>query len=67
MNRRAADGRPLLQVVADYERLSAVQPAGRAGGGRASRPQYPGLKHQPGPRRRCILPPPLALAASESR
>jgi hypothetical protein len=31
------------QVVADYKRLSAVQGAGRAGDGRASRPQYPGL------------------------
>jgi hypothetical protein len=32
-----------LQVVADYTRLSAVQTAGRAGQGRASGPQYPGL------------------------
>jgi hypothetical protein len=34
----------LLQVVADYEGLSAVQAAGRAGRGRASRLQYPGLR-----------------------
>ena len=33
----------LLRVVADYTRLSAVQRPGRAGDGRASRPQYPGL------------------------
>jgi hypothetical protein len=31
----------LLQVVADYKRLSAVQGAGRTGPGRASGPQYP--------------------------
>jgi hypothetical protein len=30
----------ILQVVADYEGLSAVQAAGRAGRGRASGPQY---------------------------
>jgi len=35
--------RPLLQVVAHYMRLSAVQTACRAGDGRASGPQYPGL------------------------
>jgi len=33
----------LLQVVADYTRVSAVQVAGRAGDGRASEPQYPGV------------------------
>src|SRR4029450_11670665 len=33
----------LLQVVADYTRVSAVPGAGRAGDGRASMPQYPGL------------------------
>ena len=33
----------LLQVVADYTRLSAVQAAGRAGRGRARGPQYPGV------------------------
>lgn len=38
-----ASSRALRQVVADYKRLSAVQGAGRAGDGRASRPQYPGL------------------------
>jgi hypothetical protein len=32
-----------LQVVADYTRLCAVQTAGRAGRGRASGPQDPGL------------------------
>jgi hypothetical protein len=35
--------RRLLQVVADYTRLSAVQWPGRAGHGRASLPQYPGV------------------------
>ena len=34
----------LLQVVADYTRLSAVQAAGRAGHGRSSRPQYLGVR-----------------------
>jgi len=34
---------PLLQVVADYGRLSAVQAAGRAGHERAPGPQYSGL------------------------
>ena len=33
----------LLQVVADYTRLSAVQAAGRPGHERASKPQYPGV------------------------
>jgi hypothetical protein len=33
----------LLEVVADYKRLSAVQGAGRAGDLRASGPQYSGL------------------------
>jgi hypothetical protein len=33
----------LLQVVADYKRLNAVQAAGRAGDRRASGPQYPGV------------------------
>jgi hypothetical protein len=33
----------LLQVVADYTRLSAALAAGRAGRGRASGPQYPGV------------------------
>jgi hypothetical protein len=32
-----------LQVVADYTHVSAVPAAGRAGQGRASGPQYPGL------------------------
>ena len=32
-----------LQVVAEHTRLSAVQAAGRAGHGRASGPQYPGV------------------------
>jgi hypothetical protein len=32
-----------LQVVADYTRLSAELMAGRAGRGRASGPQYPGV------------------------
>jgi hypothetical protein len=35
--------RPLLQVVPDYKRFSAVLAAGRAGHRRASRLQYPGL------------------------
>jgi len=35
--------RRLLQVVADYTRLSAVTGAGRAGDGRASGPQDPGV------------------------
>jgi hypothetical protein len=35
--------RRLLQVVADYRRLSAALTAGYAGQGRASRPQYPGV------------------------
>jgi hypothetical protein len=34
----------LLQVVPDYERLSAVLSAGRAGHERASRLQYSGLR-----------------------
>jgi hypothetical protein len=34
---------PLFEVVADYTRLKAVQAAGRAGRGRASPPQYPGV------------------------
>jgi hypothetical protein len=34
---------PSLQVVVDYTRVSAVQVAGRAGDGRASEPQYPGV------------------------
>src|SRR4030095_859626 len=38
----------LLQVVADYTRVSAVQVAGRAGDGRASAPQYPGVSTSPG-------------------
>src|SRR5215211_328393 len=33
----------LFEVVADYTRVSAVPGAGRAGDGRASMPQYPGL------------------------
>jgi hypothetical protein len=33
----------LLQVVADYERVSAVLGAGRAGHRQASGPQYPGV------------------------
>jgi hypothetical protein len=33
----------LLQVVADYERLSAALAAGRAGHERASGPQYSGV------------------------
>jgi hypothetical protein len=40
--------RPLLQIVADYMRVSAVQVAGRAGDGRASEPQYPGVSTSPG-------------------
>jgi hypothetical protein len=40
--------RLLLQVVADYTRVSAVQVAGRAGDGRASEPQYPGVSTSPG-------------------
>jgi hypothetical protein len=36
--------RRLLQVVAEYTRLSAVQTAGRADHRQASRPQYPGLR-----------------------
>jgi hypothetical protein len=35
-------------VVADYTRVSAVQVAGRAGDGRASEPQYPGVSTSPG-------------------
>jgi hypothetical protein len=31
------------QVIPDYQRLSAVLGAGRAGGGRASGPHYPGI------------------------
>jgi hypothetical protein len=38
----------LLEVVADYTRVSAVQVAGRAGDGRASEPQYPGVSTSPG-------------------
>jgi hypothetical protein len=38
---------PLLQVVADYTRLNAVLAAGRAGRGRASGPQYPGVGLRP--------------------
>jgi hypothetical protein len=38
---------PLLQVVADYKRLSAVQSADHAGDGRASGPQYPGVRSDP--------------------
>ena len=34
----------LLEVVADYRRPNAVLTAGRTGGGRASGPQYPGLR-----------------------
>jgi hypothetical protein len=41
-SKRAAD--PLLQVVADYTRLSAVPSAGRVGHKRALGPQYPGMR-----------------------
>jgi hypothetical protein len=41
-------GLPVGQVVADYTRVSAVQVAGRAGDGRASEPQYPGVSTSPG-------------------
>jgi hypothetical protein len=33
----------LLQLVADYKRLGAVQAAGRPGDEQAKRPQYPGV------------------------
>ena len=43
-SRHRGRGRPpLLQVVADYTRLSAVQTAGHAGHRRASGPQCPGV------------------------
>src|SRR5215211_5954603 len=41
--RRRMPRTPDGQVVADYTRVSAVPGAGRAGDGRASMPQYPGL------------------------
>jgi hypothetical protein len=37
-------GPALLQVVADYKRVSAVQLADHASHGRASGPQYPGVR-----------------------
>jgi len=43
MTRTVARSALLLQVVADYTRLSAVQGAGHAGQGWASGPQYPGV------------------------
>jgi hypothetical protein len=43
LSRTGGRPQPLLQVVADYERLSAALTAGRAGHGRASGPQYPGV------------------------
>jgi hypothetical protein len=36
-------GGPVLQVVADYTRLSAVQSAGAAGHRQAPRLKYPGM------------------------
>jgi site-specific recombinase XerD len=58
-----ASSRGLLQVVADYTRPSAVQRPGRAGDGRASRPQYPGVDIGPKPvarRPRATVAMPLA-------
>jgi hypothetical protein len=43
MSRTGGWLQPLLQVVAHYERLSAVLAAGRAGRGRTSGPQYSGV------------------------
>lgn len=43
MSRAVAGFQPLLQVVADYTRLSAALIAGCAGRRRASRLQYPGV------------------------
>ena len=43
MSPTPAELRRLLQVVADYKRPSAVQTAGCAGRGRASRPHSPGV------------------------
>jgi hypothetical protein len=43
MSSAVAGARPLLQVVADYTRFSAVRAAGYAGDRRASGSQYPGV------------------------
>jgi hypothetical protein len=44
MTRTVAWSELLLQVVADYERVSAVQGAAHAGHGRASGLQFPGVR-----------------------
>jgi hypothetical protein len=41
MSRAVAGSEPLFEVVADYERLSAVRAAGRVGDESASSPQPP--------------------------
>jgi hypothetical protein len=48
-----------LQVVADYTRLNPVQAAGRAGQGRASGPQDPGVMDIPARPVDTLLPDPL--------
>jgi hypothetical protein len=47
MSRAVAGSQPLFEVVVDYERLSAVRAAGRAGDESASWPQSPGLTARP--------------------